>query len=145
MAEVTDPRKNAPACTHKGCGAQAGDRRCYTATGFRRHWHAVRVRAAAGVGPQPAKKEGSLAGRRPSHKQYDIILAAFRGNRRFEVSGYGLHGEAQTRRAMDAMVDPARGWFVHVAETAHGTLFELTAAGVAAGVRYEQWMNGARR
>jgi hypothetical protein len=124
------------------CGAQAGDPWCYTATGFRRHQHAVRVRDAQGVPPAAEKPAGSLAGRRPTDKQYLIILAAANGEGCYEVSGYGFHGEAQIRAAMDAMVDDARGWFTRVRETQHGTLFQLTDAGRTAGIRYETWMNG---
>jgi hypothetical protein len=142
---LTDPRADAPECTQKGCGAQAGDPWCYSGPGrFRRHWHAVRVAAAKGHAAPPAKKAGSLAGRLPTDKQAHIIaVAAATESGPYEVSGYGFHGEAQTRRAMDAMTDPARGWFEHVRETQHGTLFKLTGAGRAINTRYENWMNGA--
>jgi len=140
---LTDPRRNAPACPT--CVAQAGDVWCYTATGFRRHWHAARRRAADGQPAPEQKPAGHLTGRRPSDKQANILAAAIAGDDTYEVSGYGFHGEAQKRAAMLAMADEARGWFRHLRETQHGTLYEITDAGRDAAARYETWMNGGTR
>ena len=139
------PRRNSPACAFKGCGAQAGDRWCYTATGFRRHWHAVRRATAAGQPAPAGKPAGSLAGRRPSDKQADMLAWAIHGDGTYEVSGYGLRGEAQKRNAMNSMADESRGWFRRLRETDDGTLYEITDAGRQASARYETWMNGGNR
>ncbi len=144
LAEVTDPRRDSPPCRHKGCGAQRGDRWCYTATGFRRHWHAVR-RADVDNPPaagQPTAPAGKLARRRPSEAQQRILGAAMGNGGLYELSGYTFHGDAQRRAAMGAMSNPARGWFTRLRETQHGTLYEITNAGRAAFYRYEEWMQG---
>ncbi len=142
---LTDPRAHAPACTYEGCGAQAGDLWCYTATRFRRPWHYVRRQAAAGESAPAPKPAGSLTNRRPSHKQGDMLAFAIANGGTYEVSGYGFHGEAQKRNAMLAMVNEARGWFRHLRETQHGTLYEITEAGWLASDRYETWLSGGPR
>lgn len=145
MDAVTDLRKNPVPCTFRGCGAQQGDLNCYTATGFPRPWHAVRRSAAAGETPAAAPAAGSASGRRPTHKQADILLSAVHNDSgEYEVSGYRFHGDAQRRQAMDSMVGPARGWFERVRHTDHGTLYKITDAGRAASDRYEAWLGGSR-
>lgn len=134
MAAVTE----APACPF--CRAQAGDRWCYTATNFRRHWHAMRwalVDAAKAAAVQPARKPRA---KRASEAQYRIMVAAMGAGGLYELSGYTFHGDAQRRAAMRAMVD--RGWFRYVRETQHGSLHELTNDGRNAFYAYEEWMRG---
>lgn len=140
MAAVTDPRVDAPACPHSGCGAQAGDPRCYTRTGFPRHQHAVRKKTDA-----REKVAGKLAARRPSDAQHRIMQQAMGGGGLYELSGYRFRGDAQRQSAMAAMADVERGWFRFVEERQHGTLYELTEAGRLAYYRYEDWMNGDTR
>lgn len=139
-----DPRRNAPACPKPGCGAPVGDPWCYTLTGFRRHWHAPRRRLADGQKPATPPAAGALAGHRPSEAQHRMLAVAIRQDGYYELSGYNFHGDAQRRATMHAMVDPARGWFSHVKEVQHGTLYRITAAGRAAWQRYENWMEGGR-
>lgn len=139
---MSDPRQAAPPCPFKPCRAQAGDRFCYTATGFPRHWHAARVRAAAGHDQAAARPAGHLAGRRPTDAQHRILSQAVADDGRYELSGYRFHGDAQRRSAMQSMSGPERGWFSPVGETPHGTLYKITEDGLAAWQRYETWMNG---
>jgi hypothetical protein len=124
VAEVTDPRsKPMPACTQPGCGAAAGDRTCYTASGWRRHPHAVRMRAlaAADAGePEPKKPAGRLARQRPTHKQADILAAAIHNGGLFETCEWPISGAALTRAAVYAMADEARGWMTDVRATRDG-------------------------
>lgn len=136
--EVSDPRLNAPACPRAGCNAAAGELWCYTATGFRRHWHTARRQLAAGATVPASKPNPNV---RPSHKQADMLaFAVTAGGGQYEVSGYTFAGDAQKRAAMRAMVE--RGWFRRVRDTDHGTLYEVTDDGKAAAARYETWMNG---
>lgn len=136
--------KTPPACTFRGCGAQAGDRWCYTATGFRRHMHAVRRRLIAGE-PAAEKSAGSLAGRKPTDAQAKMLGAAIAtDDGLFEVSGYNHHGDAQRRATMKAMTDPARGWFTFAHSTAHCEVYRITDAGRAAWQRYDDWMHGRK-
>lgn len=145
MAEVSDPRRSAPACPTKSCRAVAGDPWCYTATGFRRHMHAARWALIEGK-PVSERPAGSMAGRRPSHLQADILSWAIADeNGQWELSGYTFSGDAQRRAAMLAMSDEPRGWFTKVRETDHGTLYQVTDVGRAAWQRYDDWMNGRTR
>lgn len=143
---MTDPRrKPIPPCTQPGCDAAAGDRNCYTASGWRRHPHAVRLRAmsAADVGePEPERTPGRNAGRRPTHKQADILAAAAANGGLFETCEWAISGAAATRAAVYAMADESRGWMTDVRATADGRLYEITTAGRNALARYEHWMNG---
>lgn len=141
----TDPRGNAPACPRDRCRATAGDLWCYTATGFRRHWHAARRLLAAGQNPPAAAADGSRTGQRPSEAQQRILTQAVAGGGLYEVSGYTFAGDAQRRAAMTAMAGPACGWFRHVQETPHGDVYEITDAGRRAYYRYQDWMNGGGR
>lgn len=138
MADPTDPRLNTPDCAHLGCGAKAGDTRCYTRTGFPRSMHAVRRKTTA-----LARVAGRLAGRRPTEKQHHLMAQAMANGGMYELSGYRFHGDAQRQAAMASMADPARGWFRHVTETQHGAVYELTGAGRLAYYRYEDWMRSA--
>ena len=140
-----DPRVNTPDCPHPGCPAKAGNAWCYTATGFPRSMHAARLALIAGEAPKTGPADGSLAARRPSHLQADILSWALADPAgRWELSGYRFRGDAQRRSAMAAMSHPARGWFTHVKETDHGTLYEITDAGREAWGRYEIWMSGGK-
>ncbi len=149
MAAVTDPRLTPmPACTQPGCGAAAGDRNCYTASGWRRHPHAVRMRAlaAADTGePEPERTPGRMAGRRPTHKQADILAAAVAAGGLFETCEWSISGAAATRAAVYAMADDARGWMKDVRATKDGRLYEITTEGRNALARYEHWMNGGTK
>lgn len=142
MDQVTDPRRNAPACPRPSCGARAGDPWCLTATGFPRGMHAARLALIRGEEPAAGKPAGALTGRRPSEAQQRILVQAAAAGGLYELSGYRFHGDAQRRAAMTAMADDARGWFREVRHTDHGTLFEITTAGRSAAYRYEDWMNG---
>lgn len=142
MAAVTDIRKNPPACPLPTCPAGEGDRFCYTATGFPRQWHTARRKRALGdTAPEPSAA-GSLAHRRPSEAQHRLLAQAMAGGGVYELSGYRFHGDAQRRRAMQAMAGTERGWFRHVRETPHGTVYEITDDGRSAYYRYEDWMDG---
>jgi hypothetical protein len=140
-----------PACPLATCTAGAGVSHCYTATGFPRPMHAVRValmqdtvRAADSTPPAAPRPAGRLTGRRPSDKQAAILAAAIRGGGMYELSGYRFAGDAQRRAAVVAMADDARGWMREVEETEHGTLYEITNEGRDAEARYRAWMNGDR-
>lgn len=136
--ELTDPRRNPVPCPERTCIAGQGDMWCYTATGFRRHWHVSRRRLALGqAGPEKKKPSGTG---RPSHKQADMLAYAIATGGTYEVSGYTFNGEAQKRAAMNSMV--ARGWFRRSGSNDHGTLYEVTDDGKAASARYENWLNG---
>ncbi len=140
-----DPVTTIPACRHKTCGARPGDRNCYTPTGFVRHWHVIRVNDAA-AGDQTTEPDrapaGRLAGRRPSEKQAGILAQAVHNGGLYEMSGYSFAGDAQRRAATLSMAGEERGWFQHVRETQHGTLYEITPAGRDALARWDAWMNG---
>lgn len=140
MAAVTDP----PACPF--CRAQAGDRWCYTATNFRRHWHAMRwalVDAAKAAAPAPAPAPARKPKpKRASEAQYRILCRAMTDGGLYELSGYRFHGDAQRRAAMRAMVE--KQWFRYVRETQHGSLHELTNDGRNAFYAYEEWMRSKR-
>ena len=147
MAEVTtDPRtRPMPACTQPGCGAAAGDRNCYTASGWRRHPHQVRLRAMANADrgePEPERPAGRNAKRRPSHKQADVLAAAVENGGLFETCEWAISGAAATRAAAYAMADESRGWMKHVRATKDGQLYEITTEGRNALARYQDWMNG---
>lgn len=138
--QLTDPRRNPVPCPEKTCAAGQGCMWCYTATGFRRHWHASRRRLALGQ-PTPEKKPPSSTVR-PSHKQADMLGWTIANGDVYEVSGYTFRGEAQKRAAMNSMVE--RGWFRKLRTTDHGTLYQVTDDGRAASARYENWLNGGR-
>lgn len=145
MAELSDPRRDAPACPTATCRAGKGNPWCYTATGFPRAMHTARLKLIAGAAPAE-KTAGSLAGKRPSHLQADILGWAIADpDGQWELSGYRFRGDAQRRAAMLAMAADTRGWFSHVRETDHGTLYQVTDAGRAAWQRYDDWMNGRPR
>lgn len=131
MADAPDPRLTASNCPR--CTAKAGDPLCYTTSGYPRPMHVVRRNA---VVPVP----GRLAARRPSARQHAMMSQALTNGGLYELSGYQFAGDAQRRAAMTAAADVEHGWFRHVRETAHGTLFELTEEGRLAYYRYEDWM-----
>lgn len=137
MAELTDPRQNPVACPEPSCRAEQGDMWCYTPTGWRRHWHAKRIRLALGE-PAPAPRKPSTGGR-PSHKQGDMLAWAIDHGGTYEITGYTFAGEAQKRAAMTAMV--AKDWFRKAGPSQHGTLYEITDGGRQASARYEKWMH----
>lgn len=137
-----DIRRKAHDCPD--CTARAGDLNCYTATGFPRPWHARRRRLALGETLPDKPAAGSLAGKRPTHKQAEILGWAIANNNQYELSGYRFHGDAQRRAAMTPMADETRGWFDHVRETDHGTLYKITEGGLTAFARYEAWMRGEK-
>lgn len=140
-----------PACPLATCTAGAGVSHCYTATGFPRPMHAVRVTlmqqaatAADSTPPVEPRPAGHLAGRRPSDKQALILAAAIRNGGVYELSGYRFAGDAQRRAAVLAMANDSRGWMRKLRETEHGTLYEITNEGRNAEARYRAWMNGGR-
>ncbi len=142
---VKDPRVDTPACPLKTCKAAAGTVWCVTPTGFRRGFHAARRKLIDGGGAPAEKEAGSLAGRRPTHAQADMLgyaIAAW--PELFEVSGYSFHGDAQRRATMQSMVDDVRGWFTFSHSTAHCEVYRITDAGRAAWQRYDDWMHGRK-
>lgn len=143
--EFKDPRVDAPACPLKTCDAGAGTPYCVTPTGWRRGFHAARLKLIES-GTTPAEKPaGGLAGRRPTHPQADMLQAAIAAkDGMFEVSGYTFTGDAQRRATMQAMVDAKRGWFVYTHSTAHCEVYRVTDAGRAAWQRYDDWMHGRK-
>lgn len=143
--DFKDPRVDSPACPLKTCNVGAGTPYCVTPTGFRRGFHAARLRLIESGTAPAVKPAGSLAGRRPTYAQGDMLEAAIAvWPELFEVSGYTFHGDAQRRATMQSMVDEKRGWFVYSHSTAHCEVYRITDDGRAAWQRYDDWMHGRK-